>query len=165
LVGASLSTTPPQHQSEDTLRATISWIARKDTVLSVGYALDDFRWNPKLLPVLIPDPTAVRTESIPLSIRLFPTASLYGQATATYVRQNVERLPGAPGATGQEEFTTVDLAGGYLFPGRKGAIGLEIRNLFDQSFFFQDDNFRTSEFRSPRYVPARSAFLKLWLVF
>jgi hypothetical protein len=165
LVGATLSTTPPQRQWEDTLRATVYWTARKDTVLSAGYALDDFRWNPTLLPVPLPDPTALRTQSMPFSIRLFRTASLYAQATATYVRQFVERLPGAPGAVGQEEFVTVDIGGGYLLPGRKGAIGLEVRNLFDQNFFFQDDNFRTSEFRTPRYIPARSAFLKLWLVF
>jgi hypothetical protein len=46
-----------------------------------------------------------------------------------------------------------------------GAIGVEVRNLFDEKFFFQDDNYRTSEYRTPLFIPARSVMLKVWLAF
>lgn len=77
----------------------------------------------------------------------------------------MERPPDQQPASGTEEFVTVDLDLGYLLPQRLGAINIGVRNLFYQEFSFQDDNFRTSNFRAPVYVPARSAFVKLSLVF
>jgi outer membrane receptor for ferrienterochelin and colicin len=48
---------------------------------------------------------------------------------------------------------------GYRFPKRWGLLSVEVRNLFDQDFQYQDDSFRVSEFTktqySSRFIPDR----------
>jgi outer membrane receptor protein involved in Fe transport len=59
--------------------------------------------------------------------------------------------------SGSDDFVLVDALVGYRFPKRFGIASLEVNNLFDTSFNFQDDSFR--EFRDEpsiaRYIPER----------
>lgn len=166
LLGPTLAATPPQGQSENGSRVTFHWIARRYLVATAGYVMNDFRWEPTVSPTVFQDqPLFVRTQCLPLSLRLFAGPSWYGQATATHVRQEVARSNGAPPMSGSSDFWTVDVSAGYLLPRRRGAVGVEIRNLLDEKFSFQDDNYRTSEYRSPLYIPARSILFKVWLTF
>ena len=77
----------------------------------------------------------------------------------------MERATDPRSTSRTEDFVTVDFDLGYLLPQRLGAINIGVRNLLDQEFSFQDDNYRTSTYRAPVYIPARSAFVKLSLVF
>lgn len=163
LLGLSLAATTPQDQSEDTGQASLSWIPRKDLVLNVGYVVDNFHWDATEPTGGLP--VSVRTTEVPLGIKAFLRDGLSAGVRATYVRQDVERVTGPPSESGTEHFATVDLDLGYLLPQRRGAISVGVRNLFDRQFSFQDDNYRTSTYRTPRYIPARNAFLKVSLVF
>ena len=167
LFGFTLADAPSQRQSEDIVHATLNWTVRQDTIVTIGYLLNNFRWNDPTIPVeAITDlPVVVRTASVPVSLRLFPNQAVYGQFTGTYVSQELQRFVGAPSLSGRSEFVTVDVRAGYLLPRRTGAIGIEVKNLFNEHFFFQDDNYRTSEYRTPAFIPTRTAFLKVWLVF
>jgi tetratricopeptide (TPR) repeat protein len=153
------ATTTTQDQSENILRMSLSWIPRRDLVVNLGYVIDDFDATPPIenLPVM------VRTEAFPVGVRLFLNSGVFAGALATYVNQEVARATDPRSRT--EDFVTVDLDLGYLLPQRLGAINIGVRNLFDQEFSFQDDNYRTSTYRAPVYIPARSAFVKLSLVF
>lgn len=61
----------------------------------------------------------------------------------------------------RETFAIVNAAIGYRLPNRRGVVSLECRNLFKETFRFQDDNFRRAEEASPRYVPGRTIFIRL----
>jgi outer membrane receptor protein involved in Fe transport len=71
--------------------------------------------------------------------------------------------PGLP--DGEDDFMLFDAAIGYRLPDRRGIISLEGRNLLDEDFSYQDDNFRTSDIRRSEYVPARVIFGRLTLNF
>lgn len=85
--------------------------------------------------------------AIPVGVRLFLDSGVFAGALATYVDQEVDRATDPRSRT--EDFVTVDLDLGYLLPQRLGAINIGVRNLFDQEFSFQDDNYRTSTYRAP----------------
>jgi hypothetical protein len=57
---------------------------------------------------------------------------------------------------------------GYRFPKRAGVVALEVRNLFDQGFQFQDIDFDRSDPTAPpqrTIFPERSVFVRLALRF
>ena len=51
------------------------------------------------------------------------------------------------------DFALVNVSLGYRLPKRYGIIGVEVQNLFDKSFSYQDRNFMTSELVPPEYIP------------
>ena len=64
-----------------------------------------------------------------------------------------------------EDFVVVDAAVGYRFPKRLGIVSLEVRNLFDEEFVFQDPNINSTEPSNPRFVPERTVLGRLTLSF
>ena len=78
----------------------------------------------------------------------------------------MERNPSSVSlAEGQDDFVVVDAAIGYRLPKRIGVVSLEGRNLLDENFQYQDDNFRIAEPTSPRFIPERSVFVRVTLSF
>ena len=77
-------------------------------------------------------------------------------------RYQVSLLP-----EGSDSFITVDAAIGYRLPNRRGIFSLQVTNLFDEEFKYQDDNFR--EFRdepsSGPYIPDRAILARVSLQF
>ena len=88
-------------------------------------------------------PSQIGTLTIPLELRYFSPSGVFAGIGGTFVRQDVNRLSGTATNEGSENFFLVDGAIGYRFPQRRGQISLEIRNIFDANFSYQDDNFRT----------------------
>ena len=111
-------------------------------------------------------PTQVETLSAPISLRYFNPSGLFAGGAATYVRQDVST--GNPQQwEGNSAFVVFDVAIGYRFPQRRGLIGLEIRNLLNNDFKYQDDNFRRVQ-REPAiswFIPERTILGQLTLQF
>jgi outer membrane receptor protein involved in Fe transport len=87
---------------------------------------------------------------------------------ARYVHQNVDRLPAFRPVfqVGNEDYVVVDLSLGYRLPGRRGVVLLEVRNLTDQSFDYQDDNIiRRVELAPAGVFPERTAWVRVSLQF
>jgi hypothetical protein len=55
---------------------------------------------------------------------------------------------------------------GFRLPKRLGLVSLDIQNILDQKFRFQDDNFRLTEpLTYPRFVPDRTFIGRVTLNF
>ena len=83
-----------------------------------------------------------------------------------YVGQSVTRrtaLVARPRSWGDSWL--VDAAIGYRLPGRSGIVSLELNNLLDQKIHWQDDTFRSSEQQNRRFIPERSAMVRVNLNF
>lgn len=108
-------------------------------------------------------PHKIETLSIPTSINYFNPQGFFASITGTYVHQNIERS----GMKNEkpEKFFLVDASAGYRFPNRRGIFSLEARNLFDESFLFQDINFHSSQTTVTRFVPSRTIFARVTLNF
>lgn len=117
------------------------------------------------------DPKHVQTLSAPISVRYFHPLGFLAGLNGTPVYQDVRRnqepnvIPRLLG--GSDTFFLVDAAVGYRFPNRFGLASLEVRNVFDSGFKYQDDSFRESR-EAPtisRFIPERTILGYLTLYF
>jgi len=105
----------------------------------------------------------LQTQTVPIALRYFTPFGLRMDARATQVRQEVDNSIFASPGTESSEFTLYDLFLTYRLPRRYGTIGLEGRNLSNESFFYMDLNTRNPTVNNPLYVPERQVFLRLSL--
>lgn len=150
------------NQWEKLVDANVHLNVRSDVTLSLGYRRDRFTQE---AGGITGSPTRLSTESVPIALRYFSSNRLFLLFTPTFVRQNVERPTGSVFPSGTEKFFIFNAAVGYRLPGRRGTLSLEVNNLFGEDFSFQDDSFRTSEARTPRYTPAREVLVRASLMF
>lgn len=108
-------------------------------------------------------PLRVETTIVPLTIRYAGSSGLFSALRGSYVDQSVERRPDSTVQDGHDSFLVVDATLGYRLPRRLGSVSLNVFNLFGQEFYYQDDNFQTSEAVSPRFVPDRQVMLRVSL--
>jgi tetratricopeptide (TPR) repeat protein len=107
--------------------------------------------------------TKVRTHRLPLEISYFHKSGFSAGFTTTYVDQKGDFQDStAPGliTPGQDKFWVFDVAAGYRLPKRFGVIGLQVNNLLDESFQFQD-----VDPENPRISPERLILLKITLAY
>jgi hypothetical protein len=103
----------------------------------------------------------VRTHRILAETRLFARSGAFGQVRATFVNQN-GRFQNAQQVVepGADRFWTLDGSLGYRLLRRHGVAALEVRNVLDHAFQFQD-----SSPEEPTVIPARQVTARLTLVF
>jgi Tfp pilus assembly protein PilF len=86
-------------------------------------------------------PRDVETYSVPVTVRYFDPLGFFAGIRGTYVHQKVARdNPGF--AEGKSDFFNVDAVAGYRLPHQRGSLTLEVQNLLDNDFKYQDDGFR-----------------------
>jgi hypothetical protein len=110
-------------------------------------------------------PERIDTLSVPVTLRYFHPCGFFAEARATFVRQEVELPATSTSARDEDSFVVVDAAVGYRLPKRLGIASLEFRNLFNESFSYQDTNFQTAEPQNPRFIPAFAVLGQLTLNF
>lgn len=112
-------------------------------------------------------PEKVETTSLPLGVRYFHPSGWFAGGGVALVHQEVRRSPTSEFDDGSDSFAVVDASLGYRFRNRAGAVSLQVSNLLDQGFHYQDDSFR--EFRDEPsvgpYIPERQIRLRLTLSF
>lgn len=154
-----------EKRQEDLISAYLNWTFYRDWAMTTALRLDRFRLLEQ--PGFSTAPTRVDTTSVPIDIRYFNPSGFFAKLGVTYVRQDVELsplfVPSFP--TDGNDFVLVDAAVGYRLPKRWGIVSLEARNLLDERFFYQDDNFRTSEQRNPRFIPDQVILARITLNF
>ena len=64
-----------------------------------------------------------------------------------------------------DEFVVTDLSVGYRLPKRLGIISLQVHNLFDEKFLYQDVNFQTADPNTPIFTPDRTVLGRILINF
>jgi hypothetical protein len=146
-------------QTEDLYRAYIYWTPHPRWALSTEYRFESLR--SEILP-----PNELETTTIPLSIRYFSPLGVFAELGATFVQQDIEQQ-GSESNPSTEDFFILDTAIGYRLPKRRGIISLEVKNLLNEDFLFQDLELRTSEpFKVARdFIPDRAILARITLNF
>jgi outer membrane receptor for monomeric catechols len=100
--------------------------------------------------------------SVPVKAIYFHPSGFFVGGGVTYVDQEVRKADPAA-AQGDSKFTVFDALAGFRFPNRIGIASLQVQNLFDRGFQYQDDSFR--EFQDAPsigpYIPDRSIMVRL----
>jgi outer membrane receptor protein involved in Fe transport len=152
-----------EDRNERLLRSYLDWTPFSEWAVAAEVEFDTYDSRPSAVVDL---PTEVETLSVPLSVRWFSPVGLFAGLTTTFVHQTVDRQGGFA-EEGRDNFALIDVAAGYRFPNRRGLVSLEVRNLLDSDFRYQDDSFRefTNEPSVGPYIPERSLIGRLTVNF
>jgi outer membrane receptor protein involved in Fe transport len=152
-----------EDQYENLFRGYLLWAASPRWTVRANVERSTFS---RKTPQINDDPTILDTLTIPIGISFFVPSGLTGSATVSHVDQHVERLAASVFPSGTDHFTIVDAALGYLLPQRRGIVSLEVYNLFNSQFHYQDDLFRTSnQIATVPFYPCRRILSRVALNF
>ncbi len=143
-----------QNQEETLHRGYLGWASDANLSLMVEAFQEEFDNS-------VIRPTHLTTYRFPFSAAWFLPGGFYAKATATHVDQEIENGV----ETDRDRFWVTDLSLGYRLPKRLGTVSLSAKNLFDETFNFQDYNFNTDEALAPLYIPDRTLFVRVILAF
>jgi hypothetical protein len=149
-----------EDQRENLYRGYLYLVPDPHWAFTLEYQFDKFERELGVASPFDPRPQEVRTTTVPLVLHYFNPVGLFADFGPTYVRQEVDGLAGLGLDAGEDSFVVLDAAIGYRLPNRRGIISLEGRNLLDKKFLFEDDNFRQSEVRTSRFIPARIVLIR-----
>jgi hypothetical protein len=126
-------------------RAYVNWVPTDSLALSVSYLYER-------LVRTFDDPEAeTTTHRVPAELRYFHPSGLIALGRGTYVHQrgqffDATRTP----MPGGDDFVTIDLGVGYRLPERRGLFTVEVKDLLNEGFRFQD-----TDTQNPTIVPGR----------
>ena len=152
---------------EQTHRVYANWTPTDQVALTAELVYD--RWKAEQSPIteFSATPEKLETWSVPLTARYFHPSGFFASLGGTFVHQDVQRASNniLGIEDGSDSFFLVDAAVGYRFPKRIGAVSLQINNIFDTGFQYQDDSFREVQDQPSvgPYIPERQVMLRLTL--
>jgi len=109
-------------------------------------------------------PSEIRTRRSPVALNL-RWRETWARVTYTHTAQTSNQTFPAVGDITRSAFTTWDVAMGYQLPRRKGVIAVEIKNLTDRRFDYQDTGYLSSQPVNQALVPQRTVQLRLSVQF
>ena len=145
---------------ERTGRAYLYWTPRPWVAVRAEYF---YEWLDRGTVATQDGIDQVTTHRFPVGASFFHPCGATAGVKATYVDQNGRFVPefgeeGVPGEQGGDRFWLVDASVGYRLPDRWGILTLEGKNLFDQSFRYQD-----TDHDNPSIQPARTVVFRFTL--
>ena len=124
--------------------------------LSAEYQMSRFTDPEGNNPFLLQEST---THKLPLQVRFFDRSGLFARLRATLFKQEgVFRNKDFVLFSGNSQFWITDLSAGWRLPKRWGIASVDIRNLFDRHFRFQDTNPSDATVIPSRQILGRLSF-------
>ena len=163
IFGSGTTLTRTENQEERTYRAYLYWMPHSTVAVGTEYHFEAFERESGAAVVLI-RPLELVTRRLPITLNYFRPGGFFARFAATPFRQDIEQQITTGGTTkDSDSFWIADLALGYRFPKRHGLVSLEIKNLFDKEFKFNDLDFQSGLPRTPLVQPDRLVLIKLAL--
>jgi outer membrane receptor protein involved in Fe transport len=152
-----------EQQRERLWRAYGGWMPSERFTLTAQLGVETVSAEPP--QAALNRPLQLRTVRAPIEARWFVNERWSASARIQGVWQETVSEDSTRTRTAiDERFTLVDLSLSYRLPARKGIVSLEVLNLFDQQFVYQDPYFRSSVPRLPEFLPERTVYLKINLL-
>jgi hypothetical protein len=121
---------------EDLARIYLYWTPQRWLALSAEYQFERFKRD--LDYTGADNLHKIETHRFPFAVSLFDSLGFSSQIKATYIDQEGEFGSRSEVTSGDDQFWIVDAFIRYRLPKRWGFITLEVRNLFNEDFHFQD---------------------------
>jgi tetratricopeptide (TPR) repeat protein len=137
-------------------RAYIHWAPSNSLALAAEYSYERFDRPPEFPGT--EQIFRVETHRVPLSLNWRPFHNWSARVIPSYVHQSGEFLDAAQTPLrGKESFWITELSISYQLPRRHGMVSLEVKNLFDENFRFQETNFVSPTMSRGRLILGRFA--------
>jgi outer membrane receptor protein involved in Fe transport len=143
----------PEVRDETQDRAYLYWTPTETMTLSAEYQYDRIEDR----PIGLFGFTRMKAQRLPVELRYFGATGFTAGLRVSLVDQEGEFQQAGPG---QDRFRVVDASIGYRLPKRRGVLSLNVDNLFDESFRFQD-----IDPENPSIMPERMAYLRFTFAF
>jgi tetratricopeptide (TPR) repeat protein len=154
-----------EHQDEALLLAYLYWAIDSDWAARAEVRYEQFDRNDPF-PEPLDRVTGIDTLSVPVAVSYFHPSGFFAEAGATYVHQSIDPSPLSTFADDEDDYVLVDAAVGYRLPKQLGVISLEVHNLFDEHFLYQDEDIQNAVTTAPlRYTPERTVLGRLTLTY
>lgn len=135
-------------------RAYLYWTPWSRLELNVEYQYEDLDLDPMARNEL--NATGVETQRFSSGVGFFHPLGFRARLQATYTDQDGKfRNAAEVIVPGDDQFWVVDASIGYRLPKRRGLITVEVRNLFDEEFRFQDTDPANPTISPERFILAR----------
>lgn len=147
------------NQNESTYRLYLNYLLSKNLSLSLDYNFEEIKNE-------VVDPIDLQTTTIPLSLNFSHSNRFFSAIKITHIDQTGQYFDPAP-INYTERFNLTDLSLGYRLPNKLGSLNLQINNVFDKEFVFQDYfDFRNDFFNfNNRYIPEINIYGEITLNF
>lgn len=158
-----------QEQDEDLYRGYLYWTPHARWALTAEATWEGLDNDPDIAAGS-GRPEQINTLTVPVVAQYFGangfSEGFFAKLGGTYVHQEVDFSPSITPRSDSEEFVIVDAVAGYRLPNRRGLVSLEVRNLLDEDFRFQDLNTQPGvEPVNPRYIPDLTFMVQVTLNF
>ncbi|NNJ96928.1 MAG: TonB-dependent receptor, partial [Gammaproteobacteria bacterium] len=153
------TTTTIINREESAYKLYLNWLLSKQYALSATYRFEDIKRESI-------DPTRLETATVPIALKYSNANGVFASAKFTHVDQ--EGIYESPEyAKYADNFNLVDLLLGYRLPRRLGFLTLQVNNIFDEAFTYQDYSVFRSDFfnYSPQFIPERNIYARVTLNF
>jgi tetratricopeptide (TPR) repeat protein len=143
---------------EKNARSYLYWTPRPTLSFSARYEVGDFTAD-ELSPYYF---TQMKLRRLPLEAKYFGRSGLSAGLRVSHYHQEGAFTSPLSGVVepGQDTFWTTDAMLGYRLPKRRGMLSLNVENLFDKDFRYQD-----IDPENPSVVPERFAYFRFTLAF
>ncbi len=162
-------------QQIDQYGAYLYWMPSQRWAVKAAGLYENFEVKEGLLPLLFlmpPMPSQLRTITLPLDIQYFDPSGFFAGLGMVYVNQRAQFAdpqsfnPVDPSSSNlsflpmqSENFTLLNAGLGYRLPKRWGLVALQVNNLLNKEFHYQDNSFRSgNQTVNPLYIPERTLF-------
>jgi tetratricopeptide (TPR) repeat protein len=159
-------------QKEKAHRAYLYWTVTKNIAFSAEYFYQSFdRANSPQNSLAAGVPLEMVTHRVPLTLTYNFNNRLFGNIAGSFIDQSVVFIDeNNLSFEGHDGFWIMDAAIGYRLPKRWGIINLSVKNILDQKFNFQEENFNIvssieGSVLQPKIIPSRTWALQLTLAF
>jgi hypothetical protein len=152
-----------EDQDECFYRAYINWALHPNLALAAEYQFEGFRRSQVLAneTPMFRDLPRLYTHYVPLHLSYYHRTGFFAKLGTTYVHQEA---PDSEFPETKQDFWVVDAGIGYRLPKRYGLVSLDVKNLFDEEFSYQN-SFNRSAQQLPRFQPERAVFARINLWF
>ncbi len=151
-----LSVTLKHHRQSDAYKGYLNWMITSNFSLTTEYIYEkDSSYNSESEFLI--------TQKVPLAVKYFNPNGLFAHLGMTYIKQNDNF---STNADVSGSFIVADAAIGYRLPKRLGLVSLEVRNLLNKHFKYNDkwrieqaDPFQMG--RQQEFIPTRTVFARI----
>lgn len=149
--------------------AYLYWLPTHNWAFSASLLYQTFEPDQSCALCLYFYPAELKTLTLPLNVQYFDPSGFFAGLGVFYVNKEIqvldpESLTLSP--MQNEDFTLVNAGLGYRLPKRWGIVALQVNNIFDKDFYYQDNNFQTGDgTTNPLYIPERTVYGRLVLNF
>ena len=146
-------------QEESRYQLYLNWLLNRQLALSLLYTFEEIKND-------FVDPINLETSTVPLTLKYSHSSGFFASAKFTHIDQEGQYENPVP-VKYADNFNLTDMLLGYRLPRRHGFLSLQVNNIFNEKFAFQDDSVFRNDFfnHSPQYIPERNIYARITLNF